>query len=247
MHENLEQSNYLDHLAELRKRLILVFLTFVVFGLVFFYFSGYLYSILLQPLSNVYKEQSRSLSLIYTALPEAFIANIKIAVFAALLFTLPIFFMQIYRFVVPALQKKEKKIFKFIFVSSPLLFFSGVCVAYFFVIPVAYRFFLGFEVVRGQEHVISMLPKLSEYLSISIKIILAFAICFQMPVILFIMLTLGVCEADTLKKGRRYMIVAVFALSALFTPPDPLSQVLLAFSLMALYELSIFSFRLIGR
>ncbi len=247
MHEPMEQSHYLEHFGELRKRLLTVFIVFCLFSLVFFYFSGFLYSILLKPLSDVYEAQSRSLSLVYTALPEAFIANIKISVFAALLLTLPLFFIQIYRFVVPALQKKEEKILKVVLVGSPLLFFTGICVAYFFVIPVAYEFFLGFEVVRGQEHVVSMLPKLSEYLSISIKIILAFAICFQLPVVLFILLTLDIIEPQTLKNGRKYTIVIVFILSAFFTPPDPLSQVLLAFSLLGLYELSMIIFAITNK
>jgi len=226
----------MDHLIELRRRLIWSFLALgVAFGICF-YFAGHIFAFLVQPLVDAFGPGEGKL--IYTKLYEGFFVELRVALFAAFFLAFPIIANQIWAFVAPGLYAKEKRAFLPFLVATPILFVMGGALAYYGVMPTAFRFFLGFQSNLGgirQE----ALPSIGDYLSLVMHFILAFGIAFLLPVLLLLIERAGIVTRDQLKRGRRYAILIAFVVAAVATPPDVLSQLMLAVPLMMLYELSL--------
>ncbi len=225
-----------QHLSELKYRLTIIAISFIVSFLICYYYSEYIFKFILQPLVNIIGDEKRKI--IYTGLSEAFFTYINLSAFVAFLTSIPIIASQIYLFIKPALYEAERKIAMGVLFFSPILFFIGSCFVFYFVIPKAWEFFLSFE-VTNTEIPLLLEARISEYLSLVIKLVLAFGIAFQMPVILVILALFGIISHESLRKKRRIAIVVNFIIAGIITPPDILSQVALAIPMVLLYELSI--------
>ena len=239
----------IEHLTELRQRLIYAAIAFVVVFLVCFYFANDFFNFLVAPLADVWQTSDHQRRLIYTAMHEKFFTNIKIAFFVAAFISFPVISSQIWMFVAPGLYKNEKKAFLPFLLATPFLFFGGGAFVYYFVMPVAWEFFTSFEqLVVGQgELPIELEPKVNEYLSLVMRLIFAFGLSFELPVVISLLARVGMVTVDGLKKKRRYAIVIAFIAAAILTPPDPLSQLALAIPIIILYEISIICSRIIER
>jgi sec-independent protein translocase protein TatC len=231
----------IDHLMELRTRLLWSVGAFVIAFAVCYYFSTQIYGFLARPLANILFEQGGGdRRMIFTALYEAFFTYLKVAFFGATFFSFPIWATQLWLFVAPGLYRSEKRAVLPFLVASPFLFLLGAALAYYFIFPLAWHFFISFETPAGAGSVpIQLEAKVSEYLSLVMHMILAFGIAFQMPVLLTLLCKVGILNVDSLRKGRRYAIVGMFVLAAIITPPDVISQIGLAIPLILLYEISI--------
>ncbi|WP_439533690.1 twin-arginine translocase subunit TatC [Polymorphobacter sp.] len=229
----------LDHLIELRTRLLrCVIAFFVCFGLAFSQ-ADRVFGILVQPLVNAYGDDKVG-TLIYTKLYEAFFVEVKVAAFAGLCLAFPIIANQLWAFVAPGLYRKEKRAFLPFLLATPVLFTAGACLAYFGVMPAAFKFFLSFQSDSTTNGIAQQaLPAMGEYLDLVTSLILAFGVSFLLPVLLMLLERAGIITRTQLKAGRRYAIVAAFAIAAVLTPPDVWSQFALAIPLILLYELSI--------
>ncbi len=226
----------IEHLIELRQRLLWSVAALVVAFLVSIFFADEIFGILVQPLTDAFPAGEGKL--IYTKLYEAFFVEIKVAMFAAFFLAFPIISNQLWAFVAPGLYANEKKAFLPFLIATPLLFMAGASLAYFIVMPTAFRFFLGFEgTVGGLQQ--EALPAMGDYLSLVMQFILAFGVCFQLPVLLLLLNRAGIVSRQQLKGMRRYMIVGAFALAAILTPPDVVSQLMLGIPLILLYEVSL--------
>ncbi len=229
----------LDHLVELRQRLLYSILAFFACFIFAYYFHAEIFNFLVSPLQHVFDGQSGR-RMIFTAPTEAFFTYIKVAFFAGVFMAFPIIASQMWMFVAPGLYKHEKGAFLPFLVATPVMFAFGAALLYYVVLPVALRFFASFEVPAGEGALpIQLEAKMSEYLSLVMTLILAFGISFELPVLLLLLVRVGIISAKSLAEKRRYAVVAVVAFAGLVTPPDVLSQLSLAIPMYILYEASI--------
>ena len=242
----------MEHLIELRQRLLYAVAALVVGFIVCFIFSEQLFSFLVDPLAQIMLERDLEQGyrrLIYTDLTEVFFTYIKVAFFFGAFITCPIFLTQLWLFVAPGLYRYEKKALAPFLVASPILFFAGGALVYYGIFPLAWEFFLSFETSGGGsgDVPIQLEPKVNEYLGLVMKLIFAFGLCFQLPVLMTLLARVGLATSEGMRRKRKYAIVGVFIVAAIFTPPDPLSQISLALPIIALYEISILMARVTER
>ena len=227
------------HLEELRKRLITCFIAVGVGFAICYGFKEKLFQILVQPLLRVMKTGE---TLIFTGLPEAFFTYLKVALLSGLMLAAPIIIYQFWMFVAPGLYDREKRLMIPIVFLSSFFFVGGALFGYFIVFPLGFKFFLGF----ADEH-IRALPSMKEYLGFSAKLLLAFGLVFELPLVITFLAKLGLVSVDFLKKNRKYALLLFFAAAAILTPPDVVTQIMMALPLMLLYEISILGARIFGR
>jgi sec-independent protein translocase protein TatC len=238
----------LDHLIELRQRLLWSAMSIIILFLFFYYFSENIYAFLVQPLAEIMAETGRDRRLIFTAMHEAFFTYIKVAFFAAIFVAFPFIAMQIWMFIAPGLYKHEKSAFLPFLIATPILFFLGGSLVYYYILPVAWKFFLSFESAGGAGAMpIQLEAKVNEYLSLVMRLIFAFGICFELPVVMALLGKVGLATSKGMKEKRKYAIVLAFVAAAILTPPDPVSQIGLALPTILLYEFSIILVRIIEK
>ncbi|MSP03816.1 MAG: twin-arginine translocase subunit TatC [Acetobacteraceae bacterium] len=231
----------LDHLIELRTRLIWSMAAFVIAFAVCYYFSKNIYTFLAQPLADILQEKTgQERRMIFTALTEAFFTYLKVAMFGAAFISFPITVTQLWLFVAPGLYRSEKRALLPFLMATPVLFVLGASLAYYVIFPMAWRFFLSFEIPsEAGQMPIQLEAKVSEYLGLVMKLIFAFGIAFELPVGLTLLAKVGIISSAGLKKYRRYSYVGMFIVAAVLTPPDVISQLGLAIPLIGLYEISV--------
>ncbi|PAO64609.1 twin-arginine translocase subunit TatC [Brucella melitensis] len=251
--DEIEQSAapLLEHLIELRRRLIWAILAFFVAFIFCFAFAKQLFNLLVVPyqwaIDWAGMDRSKA-ELIYTAPQEFFFTQVKVAMFGGIVLAFPVIAAQIYKFVAPGLYKHERTAFLPFLIASPILFLIGGALVYFFFTPMVMWFFLAMQQTGGSGEVqISLLPKVSEYLSLIMALIFAFGLVFQLPVVTSLMARVGLVTSAGLKDKRKYAIVIAFVAAAVLTPPDPASQIGLALPTILLYEISIFLARMIEK
>ena len=238
----------LDHLIELRSRLLTSAIAILVLFFICYYFAPDLYNFLVAPLADVLEKMGGQRRLIFTALHEAFFTYIKVAFFAALFLSFPFIAIQIWMFIAPGLYKNEKKAFVPFLIATPILFFMGGALVYYLIFPLAWSFFLSFESVGGAGALpIQLEAKVDQYLSLVMRLIFAFGLCFELPVVMTLLGRVGMVTSKGMKEKRKYAIVLAFVAAAILTPPDVISQIGLALPTMLLYEISIISVKIVEK
>ena len=246
MSQDEHEGGFVSHLTELRKRLINSFIFLILFFIACYFFAENLYGFLVEPFAKAVKNDGSDRRLIFTALQETFLTYLKVSFFTAFFVTCPYILMQIWKFIAPGLYKHEKSAILPYLVLTPVLFLLGGMLVYYLIMPLAIKFFLSFESTGLSTSLpIQLEAKVNEYLSLVMKLIFAFGISFQLPVVLSLLARVGIIDSEFLKKRRKYVIVIIFSAAAILTPPDPITQIGLAIPLLILYELSIFSVKLI--
>ena len=237
----------MDHLIELRQRLIWAVAAFFAMFLLCFSFASHIYQILVWP--YVWVSGEDHVRLIATHFLEQIFTHLKLAMFGAAFLSFPVVATQIYKFVAPGLYKHERQAFLPYLVATPLFFLLGAAVVYFVAMPILIKFSMGLAATSSAEGAatIELMPKVSEYLSLIMTLIFAFGLCFQLPVVLTLLAKAGILDSGMLVEFRRYAIVCVFVVAAIFTPPDVISQLALALPTLLLYEASIFAVRWIEK
>ncbi|MBV0899674.1 MAG: twin-arginine translocase subunit TatC [Wolbachia endosymbiont of Fragariocoptes setiger] len=244
---NKKKTSFYEHFAELRKRIIFCFFSFCISLCICYSFKENIYRFLLLPLIEVTRGNN-DFSLIYTDLTEAFFVYLRVAIMSSFLLSSPVFIWQFYMFLAPGLYKKEKRVLLPYLIATPVLFMLGAVVVYYYIFPLAWKFFITFENSSKSFGIpIEFMPSVSEYLDLVIQFMFAFGTAFQIPVILTLMVRVGLLSTESLSNKRRVAIVIIFIIAAILTPPDVLSQVGLAIPMMILYELSILICKYIER
>lgn len=236
----------IEHLTELRTRLIYSIIALAVLFILCFFVADQIYGFLLGPFVAA-AGSPEAVRLIYTAPQEFFFTKLSVALFSAIFLAFPIIASQIYAFVAPGLYKNERLAFLPYLVATPICFLVGAALVYYGVMPLALGFFLGMQQTDPSGVTIEMVTRVSEYLSLIMTLLLAFGVCFQLPVILTLLAQIGLIGVDNLKKWRKYAVVAIIIIAAFLTPPDPISQIGLAVPLLLLYELSVFAVRIVEK
>ena len=246
--EKIKQSSFVEHLTELRSRLVKSIIYLFIFFIICYFFAENIYGFLLAPYAEAVKDDEVSRRMIFTALHETFITYLKVAFFAAMFVTSPIILTQIWKFVAPGLYKNEKKALLPYLIATPTLFLFGGMLVYYLIMPLAIKFFLSFETSAQLSNLpIQLEAKVNEYLSLIMRLIFAFGISFQLPVLLSLLARVGFVDSQYLKKRRKYVIIIIFIVAAILTPPDPITQIGLGIPLLILYELSILSVKLMEK
>ncbi len=233
-----------EHFIELKNKLLKIICFFIISFGVCYYFIDEIYKFFLSPLSTLMLDGNRKI--IYTGLTEAFFSYMKLAFFCAFCITIPVICYQFYAFVAPGLILREKKILSVMLTLSPILFYFGSFFVFFFVMPRAWVFFLSYE-NNNIELPLILEARISEYLSLVIQFTLTFGIAFQLPILMVILTVMGLVSSFALKKKRKISIIVIFIVAAIFTPPDPISQIALAIPLFLLYEISIILCKLVEK
>tara|TARA_B100001741_G_scaffold293687_1_gene275481 strand:- start:124 stop:888 length:765 start_codon:yes stop_codon:yes gene_type:complete len=248
MTKNDNEGNFVSHLTELRKRLINSFIFLFVFFIICYFFSDHIYGFLVDPYAQAVQDDGTERRLIFTALQETFLTYLKVSFFAAFFITSPFILIQVWKFIAPGLYKHEKLAIMPYLVATPILFFLGGILVYYLIMPLAIKFFLSFESTGIATNLpIQLEAKVNEYLSLVMKLIFAFGLSFQLPVVLSLLARIGVVDSKFLRERRKYVVIIIFAAAAILTPPDPVTQIGLAIPLLILYELSIFSVNIIEK
>ena len=248
MTKEQNEGGFISHLTELRQRLINSLIFLAVFFVICYYFSEYIYGFLVDPYAQAVKNDGVERRLIFTALQETFLTYLKVSFFAAIFITSPIILIQIWKFIAPGLYENEKTAILPYLILTPILFLLGGMLVYYLIMPLAIKFFLSFESSGINTNLpIQLEAKVNEYLSLVMKLIFAFGLSFQLPILLSLLARVGFIDSKFLKKRRKYVVVIIFAAAALLTPPDPITQIGLAIPLLILYELSIYSVKIIEK
>lgn len=238
--EEDHKMSLLEHLVELRARLLYSALGFLAAFLVCFYFAQPIFDFLAKPLADILRELGEERRFIYTDLTEVFFTQVKVAAFGALCLSFPVIASQIWAFIAPGLYRNEKQAFLPFLIATPVMFSIGAAFLYYVLLPLAWRFFLGFETPGGTDKLpIQLEAKVADYVDLVMKLVFAFGFCFELPVLLTLLAKVGIVSSQALRDKRRYAVVGVVVVAAVVTPPDAFSMMALAVPMLALYEISV--------